>query len=184
MKNILTISILLSITACGETTSNKSENKQIELIKDWKMLDNPDYSVQYPSEWELSQSGQMGTSFVLFAPLDSESDDFKENVNMIVQDLSGRNLDLNSYTELSERQIKTMVVNSNLLESKRMKDERGEYQKVSYTGDQGIYKLLFIQYYWVIDSKAFLLTFTCEQDEREKYQEIGQKIMNSFRLKQ
>jgi len=181
MTKILLSFLLLSFMSFGQTTAKDSENNTI--TNGWKTFDHSDYSINYPSTWELNQSGLMGSSFILFSPLESEKDKFKENVNLLVQDLTGYNLDLNKYTEISEGQIKTMVSNSTLIESKRIKDGKREYHKIIYSGDQGIFHLKFEQYYWVINEKAFVLTFTSEQNKFFDMVEIGEKILNSFILK-
>jgi len=76
-----------------------------------------------------------------------------------------------------------MVTNSNLIESKRIKTDSDEFQKIIYTGDQGIFHLKYEQYYWVINDKAYVLTFTSEQDKFSDFKERGEKILNSFKLK-
>jgi serine/threonine-protein kinase len=152
-------------------------------LNDWKTFDQAAYTIQYPSTWELNQSEQMGTSFILFSPLESEKDQFKENVNLLIQDLAGYHVDLNEYTEITEGQIKTMVTNAILSESVRVKNDKGEYHKLIYSGDQGIFHLTYEQYYWVMNDKAFILTFTCEQNKFVQMADTGEKILNSFKLK-
>jgi hypothetical protein len=181
MKTTQLIGILFliaNLTACGQTEKNKTET-----LDGWKSISENDYSIDYPEDWELSKPGQMGTSFVLFSPLSSEQDQFKENVNLVIQDLTGHNLDLDKYVDLSEGQIETMITDGKIIESKRMTTETTNYQKVIYTGKQGIYNLKFEQYYWVIGDKAFVLTLTGEEDQFSNYQVIGEKIMDSFHLK-
>ena len=176
--------LLFSIVACGQpTTRQESENVSSQIMSDLKTLDLPGFSVQYPSTWELDQSGQMGSSFILFSPLESEKDKFKENVNLLIQDLTGQNIDLNKYTEISEGQIKTMITNSALVESKRIKNGSDEYHKIIYSGDQGIFHLQFEQYYRVVNHKAYVLTFTTEKEKFAEFTETGEKILNSFKLK-
>lgn len=177
MTKFFTSLMLLSIVACGQTTTKQ---KTVQTISGWKTLDQSNYTIQYPSNWELNQSGQMNTSFMLLSPLESDKDKFKENVNLIIQDLTGQNIDLNKYTEISEGQIKTMVTNANLIESKRIKNDNDEFHKIIYSGDQGIYQLQFEQYYWVFNNKAFVLTFTSEKDKFANLKEMGEKILNSF----
>ena len=180
MIRILTAIIYFSILPSGQTSINPApENSRSE----WKTLVQSNYSIEYPSTWELNKGGQMGTSFILFSPLDSEKDTFKENVNLMVQDLGKENIDLNRYTEISEGQIKTLLTNSDLIESKRIKKSDGEFHKIIYTGDQGVFHLKFEQYYWVIDSKAYVLTFTSEEEKFATYSETGEKILNSFSIK-
>ena len=184
MTKLIVLLLFPSLVAFGQTTANQEsgKNSQQEIIE-WKTLDQSKFSIQYPSTWELNQSGQMGTSFIIFSPLENDEDKFKENVNLLMQDLTGQNIDLDKYVEISEGQIKTMLTNSTLIESKRVKKESEEFHKIIYSGDQGIFHLKFEQYYWVIDDKALVLTFTCETDQFFKFVNTGEKILNSFTQK-
>jgi hypothetical protein len=181
MTKLIVLLLFPSLVAFGQTTANQEsgKNSQQEIIE-WKTLDQSKFSIQYPSTWELNQSGQMGTSFIIFSPLENDEDKFKENVNLLMQDLTGQNIDLDKYVEISEGQIKTMLTNSTLIESTRVKKESEEFHKIIYSGDQGIFHLKFEQYYWVIDDKALVLTFTCETDQFFKFVNTGEKILNSF----
>ena len=184
MTKLIVLLLFPSLVAFGQTTANQEsgKNSQQEIIE-WKTLDQSKFSIQYPSTWELNQSGQMGTSFIIFSPLENDEDKFKENVNLLMQDLTGQNIDLDKYVEISEGQIKTMLTNSTLIESKRVKKESEEFHKIIYSGDQGIFHLKFEQYYRVIDDKALVLTFTCETDQFFKFVNTGEKILNSFTQK-
>ncbi|MFT4805631.1 MAG: hypothetical protein ACI9YE_002853 [Psychroserpens sp.] len=150
---------------------------------DWNTLNEKNYSIEYPSDWELNKSGQMGTRFILFSQLTSKNDQFKENVNLIVQDLTGHNIDLNQYVEISENQIKTMITDGNIISSERVKKDEKEFQRVIYTGKQGIYDLQFEQYYWVENSNAYVLTLTCEITVFTDFKNTGEKILNSFEIR-
>ena len=150
---------------------------------DWKTLNNNEFSINYPKNWELNSSGQMGTRFIIFSQLTDKNDQFKENVNLIIQDLTGYDFDLNKYVELSENQIKTMITESNILINKRITKNKKEYQKIIYTGRQGVYDLKFIQYYWLENNKAYVLTFTAEVNEFTKFKKTSENILNSFKLK-
>jgi len=147
---------------------------------DWETLTQNNYTVQYPTTWELDLSGEMGASFILFSPMESDQDLFQENVNLLIQDLTGMDVDLDKFTAISEDQVKTMVTNSNLIESVRLKPKAGEYHKIIYTGDLGTYHLKYEQYYWVMNEKAYILTLTTEMDTFEAFKETGERILNSF----
>ena len=148
----------------------------------WLSFEKSNFLIQYPSNWELNNSGQMGTTFIVFSPLENEKDQFKENVNLIIQDVSAYNIDLDQYTEISEGQIKKMVTNSSLISSERIKTTKKEYHKLLYTGDQGVLHLKFEQYYWLINDKAYVLTFTTEQAKYIDFVMVGEKILNSFKI--
>lgn len=150
--------------------------------KEWKTLTKDSFSIQYPDNWNLDETGQMGSTFILFSPLAAPSDPFRENVNLLIQDLTGYNLDLDRYVELSENQIKTMINDGRLIESTRINDKTLEYHKIIYQGNLNNRDLKFEQYYWVQEKKAYVLTLTCEKSEFDNYKLTGEKILNSFTL--
>lgn len=149
---------------------------------DWNSLEKTNFTIEYPKDWTLNESGQMGTSFILLSPLTSEQDKFSANVNLLIQDLTGYNVDLDDYVEISEGQIKTLVTNGKILESNRVTNQHLSHHEIIYTGKQGVFDLTFQQYYWVVDDKAYVLTFTSEEDQFDNYKLLGKKILNSFKL--
>ena len=173
MKNLL-----LSITLVLSSIATLSVHSQ-----EWKTLDDEVFSIEYPETWEINTSGVMGTKFIMFSPLTSENDAFRENVNFLIQDLSGKKINLNQYVEVSETQVKTLLNNSEIIESKRVKNKKQTYHKLIYTGEQGEFELHFEQYFFIVDDHAYVLTFSCEMDQLEDFQETGERIMNSFLLK-
>jgi hypothetical protein len=184
MTKILIAFFLFALAACGQSnTKNESANYNNKQVAGWKTFRGTNYSIQYPPKWELNQSGQMGTSFILFSPLESDKDQFRENVNLLIQDLTGQNINLDRFVEISEEQVKTMMSNSTLFESKRIKNADQEFHKMAYSGDQGVFRLKFEQYFWVIKQKAYILTLTCEENRFSDYKGIGENILNSFLLK-
>ena len=140
------------------------------------------FKINYPETWEKNESGMMGTTFILFAQVDSDTDQFKENVNLLVQDLTGMNIDLDQYTALSVPQIKQIIEGAEIIEDKRITDQGAEHHKLSYTGKQSIFDLRFEQLFWIKNEKAYVLTFTSEIKAYEKYKDLGMKIMHSFTL--
>ncbi|MEO8759474.1 MAG: hypothetical protein ABI448_01185 [Bacteroidia bacterium] len=178
-KKIIPLLVLL-LMACAQETKSADDTKKVEIDKNWNTFTQANYEIKYPSNWELDQSGKMGTSFIVFSPLENENDKFKENINLVIQDLTGKNINLDKYTKISEEQIKTMITNSKILESEQVKNDLTEYHKVIYTGDQGIYHLTFEQYYWVMNEKVYIITFTSEVTTFKNYRGVGEKIMNSF----
>jgi len=96
MAQLMGITLLfISITANGQTSTDE-----------WQQHSNDKFEIKYPGDWELNESGQMGTTFFIFSAVTSEEDLFKENVNLLVQDLSAYDLTLEQYAEISEEQIK------------------------------------------------------------------------------
>lgn len=171
-KYLYFISLVLSLNSFGQ-------NKETS----WKTINDNTYSIQYPDNWELNTDKSMGTSFILFTEQTSSEDKFRENINLSIQNLEGYNLNLDAYVAISEEQISKMVTNGIIIESKRLNTNKTEFQKIIFTGKQGLFQLKFVQYYFVKDEKAYVLTFTCEEIQYEKYNIIVEQILESFLLK-
>ncbi len=149
----------------------------------WTELKRDKYQISYPHHWQLEESGEMGSSFILFSPLSDATDVFKENVNLLIQDLAGFGLDLDKFVEITEGQIAKVVPEGKILYNERLEKDGQDYQRIIYSGKQGLYGLKFLQHFWVIHDKAYILTLTCELDQYEKYREVGERIIESFELR-
>ena len=175
--------IVLTTFSCsvafGQTT--KIENSK-DVPENWKTINTPDYFIEYPDSFELNTTGEMGTCFILFSKPDSPNDLFKENVNLIIQNLNN-DINLDKFVEITENQLKTFMTNGKLIESKRIKFDHSEFQKFVFSGTQGIFHLKFEQYDWVKNNKAYILTLSCETNQFERYKKVGEEIMNSFKIK-
>jgi len=180
MKDLIFSGIL--ILSFNLVSFGQLKGEKVETIEGWTSLSNEDYSIQYPEDWELNQSGLMGTVLILFSPIQSEEDQFRENVNFLKQDLTGYDLNLDDFVEISEGQLKTLVTEVELIESKRINGKDLNYHRMIYAGRQGIFDLKFEQYYWVINNTAYVLTLTCERSEFNNYKKTGEKILNSFSI--
>lgn len=179
---VLLLIFAANTLALGQTQPDKPANTTQNGTA-WKSLKDDQFEIKYPSDWTADESGMMGTHFILFSPLSGETDQFKENVNLLVQDLTGYDLTLDAYVELSENQIKTMITDGKIFLSERIKAENAAYHKVIYSGIQGEFDLKFEQFYWVRNNTAYILTLTCENDQFEAYRETGEGILHSFKIK-
>ena len=180
MKNVYIPIIALLVIA---VTSCDSSEKQSEPEAKWKTIDAADYSIQYPEEWKRESGQNFGTEFMLMSARTSSQDEFKENINLVIQDLSNTNLDLEKYTAISEEQIMGGMENAKIIRSERSNKHGETAQRIIYSGIYENRALKFEQYYWIKNSKAFVLTLTCEVEQFDDYKEVGEAILGSFRLK-
>ncbi|MEP6728845.1 MAG: PsbP-related protein [Bacteroidota bacterium] len=146
-------------------------------------LNKKDYSIGAPADWIPDSSKQMGTDLVIFSMLENGTDKFRENVNVVIQNLAGMNIDLEKYTAISIGQIKTMATDSKIEESKTIRTDRATFQKIIYTATQGGFKLRFEQYYFMANKKAYTVSFTAEIGKFDIFKPTGEAILNSFVLK-
>lgn len=148
----------------------------------WKTFSKDEYSIKYPENWKLDASGNMGTVFILFSARASETDSFRENINLTTQDFSKYTMSLDHFAQLSESQIKSVIENAKILESKKLENNGKHYYKIVYTGDQGPYTLKYKQYYFIENKKAYVLTYTSLVSTYDKYNQVATMIMDSFKV--
>lgn len=177
--------VILSVTTMHVIHTNVKGNSFKKLpysfSQSWKQLKGNGYSIQYPKHWCLDNSAKNGLSFVLFSQPPVEKR-FRENVNLLIQDLTGQEINLDKFVKKSEEQIIHMLNGSKILESERVFIYGIEYHKVRYTGKSRGYDLEFLQYYRLWGNKAYILTLACEISQFKKYHTTAKKIMESFRL--
>jgi len=158
------------------------QTEDTPISVEWTTLEIENYSFEYPKDWSLDQTGMMGTKFLLFSPFANTEDQFGENVNLIIQNLTGLNLNLESYTALSLSQIENFITDFQLTKSKTEEKDGMKYQHMIYTGKQGVFELTFEQYFWIINETAYVMTFTSETKQYEQYKKTGLAILDSFKL--
>jgi hypothetical protein len=124
----------------------------------------------------------MGTSFILLSPLESSQDVFRENINLLEQDLAEQPMDLSALAAFSEDQVKRFFPEAQILLNQRGKGRGLEYHRMVHRRKQGTYTLEFDQYYWVLQSKAVVLTFAAELNQVERYADMRARMMGSLVL--
>src|SRR5687768_12995081 len=126
MNKALVSIILITILSCDTKTSRENTTSSPAIVGDLQVIDGDDFSISFPKDWIADQSKSMGTSFILFAT-PAEDGKFRDNINLVVQKLPDTSYDLNKYVDISLKQLSTMVVNSNLVESKRIEKNADEH---------------------------------------------------------
>ncbi|MBC7937532.1 MAG: hypothetical protein H7Y86_19465 [Rhizobacter sp.] len=117
MKTLASLAlIIITFSACSQ--SYKSS--------DFKTYSTEAYTVQYPANWRIDTSKQNKAEFSIFSPKETLVDKFSENINLIIQDFKGQNIDLKKYAQISEEQIKA---NAKDLEKFSMKKIRVPVQR-------------------------------------------------------
>src|ERR1700739_55725 len=114
MKQLL----FIALTYCVFTSCHSK-------YEGWKTIDEDSYSIKYPADWTSDETGWLGTEFILSSTLESDSDTYKENVNLVTQDLSQQKLDLDKYTEISKGQVGTMLQHSKFITIEKLHNQWG-----------------------------------------------------------
>lgn len=143
-----------------------------------KSIDETLYAINYPSSWKIDNTGKNGVEFYLFAsPIE---DNFGSNINLLIQNLEGMNIDLTKFTEISEKQITT---NGKIISSELKNKGHQKYQEVIFEAHINGKDMKFYQQYFVKNTKAFIITFTALSSHYVKLEKETLAIINSFQLK-
>lgn len=172
--------LLLNSLSCAQMIMKK---EKMEIPNNWVLVDDPSYSLYYPDSFDLDKTGRMGLDVILLSRPTSKNDLFRDNINLMIQNLENTGIDLKQYVEISENQIKTVIPEVHILESKTQTKNNKTFHRIVYTGKQEPYSLKWLQYYWVEKNKAYVLTLTCEINQYNHYVKVGEKIINTFNLK-
>lgn len=123
----------------------------------WATLTDSVYAIHYPQNWSLDQSGMFGSSFFIYAPFDGPNDKFRENFNLIVDDLREfPGISLKELADGSRQQIINMISDVKILEFKEVTAENDTYYLLEYTGKPGQYNL-----HWKRDPGCLTTIFMC-----------------------
>lgn len=184
MRYLLCCLLALQIYSAGaqQKTVTTRTKTIVSTDVDWWKFSKENYSILHPQNWTIDTSKTMGSSFILFAPIEGPNDAFKENVNLLVQDFTDKNITLTHYVQHSENQIKTMIKNASILESRRIHAPEGEFHSITFTGQQGMSDLRFEQRYYLRNNKSYVLTFTYERDKIAEYRRVGDLLLSSFKF--
>lgn len=128
------------------------------------------YEITVPSGW-LAQKTDSGTIFMLYSPIE-ENDDFQENGNLAVEKLPEK-YTLKAYLEAGRELLKTMYGNFKLLE------EGENYHIISGNVKGTIVQL--IQFVEIRGNEAYILTFSSDPDNFDRYLETFKEIYKSFK---
>lgn len=182
MKKLIYTLSCLFLMFCLSAQNPGSSSSPIKT--EWLTFSEPAYQIKYPANWTLDRSGVMGSKFILFAPLESSTDPFKENVNLQITDLGAPNvITLDIFADAAKDQITKFITDAKILRSGRVgKGGAQEYYEIEFTGKQGTLSLHWNQRYLLRGRYVYILTCTAEVASYDAYQEMAKTILGSFAL--
>jgi len=164
--------LLLNVWSCAQSGQS---GQLITFVKD-------NHKIEYPKSWTLDTSGLVGSELFVLSPLENDSDKFRENVSVIIQNLAGQNIDLDKYKEISEKQLTDLGADIKVLESSTVKAAKGDFYSIRYAMNRNNFKLIVTSNCYIKNEKAYLITFTSESSTYERYKNVGQRILDSFQF--
>jgi len=140
------------------------------------------YSIKYPSNWSIDKNEKDAT-VIFLSPKDNELDIFRENVSVIVQNISNNPLDLNSYSKLAIKQM-TAVFEDNLviLDSGQVRFAKSKGFRFEFIGMGKQDDMHFLIYWTIRGLKAYQVTYTALNPYYKDHLLKVKMMINSFKI--
>jgi len=126
----------------------------------------------------------MGSKFLLISPRDSSGDTFSENINLIVEDVSGAHLNLDSYISLTLKQINKFITDVQILSNQQIVMSGDTSHQLAYTMRQGTVTLYMDQRYRFRNDSAYVLSLAMEENPDPLKRTECEGILQSFSFNQ
>jgi hypothetical protein len=152
---------------------------------EWKKHSNSKFSISYPENWDLQESSNSNSEFlILSSQKESENDIFVENVSLLIQQTDkDLNLQLNEFVSSIISQLDGFLIDFELIENTSYTKNGLTFKRLIYTGVKNDIDTYFTQLFCILNGKTFMLTFVSETDNLELYEKTAEQIMNSFEVK-
>ena len=182
---ILLISVLSMVVISGCSQQKNPSIVQTDSItptSGFSSYENPiqGIKVNYPFDWSIKEN--IGVVAVVFLSSKSgSSDQFQENVNIIVQDISSESITLKKYTESNMDDIKKNP-DASLIDSGEMTLGGSPGYKVVYSAKKSPFNLQVFQAWTIKNSKIYLISYTAEVSKYQDHLNSVIQMLNSFEI--
>lgn len=147
----------------------------------WKVYtDNVNhFKISYPDKWEKKSANE---SIIFISPKVNAQDNFQENLNLMLQDAGGQNLDLEKYTAITKKQVIDNLGGNSIVSLKDISIAGFKGKEFVYNMNYNGRNLKLKQYWFIKEGIAYLLTFTAAPSEYDYYQNKADDIVKSLRF--
>ncbi|MEM8720085.1 MAG: protein kinase [Cyanobacteria bacterium P01_G01_bin.39] len=138
------------------------------------------FKIGYPDDWsQQNRDDFFATGVVFFSPLENDSDQFKERVSILVEDLG--EISLEQYTEESLAEIERLS-DPNVGEAQTITIGQESGRKIVYEGSENGSAVRRMQAWSVKDKQAYVLTYTARPESYDTYFPTVERMIESFEM--
>ncbi len=139
-----------------------------------------DFSIKLPDKWETKE-GYMGTSVMSLSSLEGAGDQFRENVNVVVEKLP-KEMTLDEYMSGNLSNLPRFI--TDFRESGRGGTTLGDIDAkwLTYTGRMGTSNLAFKQYFMVRGDRGYVITGTATEETYPRFKNTFEQTAESFQF--
>ena len=142
------------------------------------MLNREEFSIEYPSYLELDERRNEELIFALKTQQKDKNDVFIEIINLSSQEVG--NISIEEFISKTRLEINNIT---KIIEDKALIIQGEICHRLVFELIQDNIPLKFIQHYYVKNVKVYVLTFSSEAKEYDRYYTDINAVLMSFRLK-
>lgn len=182
-KAIALVISLLALIAAAVGSWLFFKDKSSEPEPELSLYENSSqgFKINYPEMWlPRNRDDFFATGVIFVSPLENDTDNFKEKVSVLVENLSSE-ISLAQYTDESIAEIKKLSDPSvgDALESTLGDNEA---RQVIYRGEENGKSVQRMQTWSVKDNQAYVITYTAQPDNYDNYLPTVEKMLTSFEI--
>ncbi|MDT8904010.1 DcrB-related protein [Anaeroselena agilis] len=151
----------------------------------YAVYENETYGLkaEYPAAWRTLEDVP-GVAVVFHSPPESAEDKYNDNVNIIVEDVSGKpGTTAEAYVERGVAGLRASLDDFRLLGNKPGAVSGRPARLLEYTGRRGEFRLHFLQAVTVVGGNAYLVTYVAEEDKYAQFLPLAKRIFASVAIK-
>lgn len=172
--------VLAAMLLTAVATCNAEETKK-------KALDNTpfngrDYELKFPDTWEINSSGMMGTDVIGLTPMEGNDDNFRENINVVLENLP-EGITAQEYLDANITNMKKTFGLPEDAKFEKVKVGSCDGYHLHYSLKMGNYELDNDVYIVVVKNAAYIITCSNEKGKRDKYKKEMDGVVKTFKLK-
>lgn len=137
------------------------------------------FSIRFPKAWEQKE-GYMGTVVIALEPAEGRGDYFRENMNVVVEDLSG-NINISDYIHSSLAGMGKVLPDFKVIERKPAGRHASPSEQIRYSYRLGTIDLESTALIHISRGRAYVVTCTAEKEHSPRYRKTFDAIMAGFR---
>jgi eukaryotic-like serine/threonine-protein kinase len=145
--------------------------------------ENPNYGIKikYPDSWSRLETPNPLTKEVVtfLSPKQSQNDQYQEKITISVEDFSGTLADAN---DAYSKEIKSILPEAKIIEQSSTILAYKPANQLIFTGKDGGNKLKNLQILTLRGQQAYIITYTAEINDYDKFYQTAEKMIKSFEM--
>ena len=180
---VLTIAILLTHNAIGANANKKS--RKTNSIPPTKTVSryvdsNRGFSITLPTGWQQDKDA-LGTAIMAISKKESESDAFRENINVVVETLQGT-MSSKDYFEASQNAIKRVFQDFKLEKTGSAKLSGKDFYWSVFSHRTPKNRAKVLQYVAVNGLRAYIVTCSSAPEKFDRFRPVFESSVKTFKF--